>query len=159
MRALLFAALLLVSSPLYAADKDRIVGTWKLVSVVYEDAQTKERTPVPGEHPRGYQIATPEGRWIALVTADGRPVPKTDEDRAKALRTMIAYSGRYRVEDGKVITKVEVAWNEAWVGGEQVRFLRFEGDDLLHIESPPMPHPNVNNKVVRVIVTWQRDKS
>ena len=93
------------------------------------------------------------------LTADGRPVPKTDEDRAKALRTMISYSGRYRVEDGKVITKVEVAWNEAWVGGEQVRFIRFEGDDLLHIESPPMPHPNVNEKVVRVIVSWARDKS
>jgi hypothetical protein len=156
---LVFCTLLLSSVPAYAADSDRIIGTWKLVSVVYEDAQTKERTPVLGEHPHGFQIATAEGRWFALVTADGRPVPKTDEDRAKALRTMIAYSGRYRVEDGKVITKVEVAWNEAWVGGEQVRFLRFEGDDLLHIESPPMPHPNVNNKVVRVIVTWQRDKS
>jgi Lipocalin-like domain len=159
MRALAFAALLLMSGPAQAADKDRILGTWKLVSVVYEDAQTKELTPVLGEHPRGYQIATPEGRWLALVTADGRPVPKTDEDRAKALRSMIAYSGRYRVEDGKVITKVEVAWNEAWVGGEQVRFLRFESDDVLHIESPPMPHPNVNDKVVRVIVTWARDKS
>ncbi|MFI4972055.1 MAG: lipocalin-like domain-containing protein [Hyphomicrobiales bacterium] len=159
MRALAFAALLLMSGPAQAADKDRIVGTWKLVSVVYEDAQTKELTPVLGEHPRGYQIATPEGRWLALVTADGRPVPKTDEDRAKALRSMIAYSGRYRVEDGKVITKVEVAWNEGWVGGEQVRFLRFESDDVLHIESPPMPHPNVNDKVVRVIVTWARDKS
>jgi hypothetical protein len=159
MRALGFAALLLMSGPAHAADKDRIVGIWKLFSVVYEDAQTKELTPVLGEHPRGYQIATPEGRWLALVTADGRPVPKTDEDRAKALRSMIAYSGRYRVEGDKVITKIEVAWNEAWVGGEQVRFLRFEGDDLLHIESPPMPHPNVNDKVVRVIVTWQRDKS
>jgi hypothetical protein len=159
MRAFIFCALLLFAVPAQAADKDKIVGTWKLVSVTYEDTQTKELTPVLGEHPRGYQIATPEGRWIALVTADGRPIPKTDEDRAKALRSMIAYSGRYRVEDGKVITKVEVAWNEAWVGSEQVRFLRFEGDDVLHIESPPMPHPNVNNKVVRVIVTWARDKS
>src|SRR5262245_26868788 len=159
MRALLFCALLLVNVSARASDNDRIIGTWKLVSVVYEDAQTKDRTPMLGEHPHGCQIATPEGRWLALVTADGRPVPTTDEDRAQALRTMIAYSGRYRVEDVKVITKVEIAWNEAWVGGEQVRFLRFEGDDLLHIESPPMPHPNVNNKVVRVIVTWQRDKS
>ena len=159
MRALLLCALLLASSVANAADKDRIVGTWKLVAVTYEDAQTKERTPVLGDQPRGYQIATPEGRWIALVTANGRPVPKTDEDRAKALRSMIAYSGRYRVEDNKVITKVEVAWNEAWVGGEQVRFLRFEGDDVLNIESPPMPHPNVDNKIVKVIVTWARDKS
>ena len=155
---LLFCALVLASTPTCAADIDKIVGAWRLVSVVYEDAQTKERTPVLGEHPRGFQIATPEGRWLALVTADGRTVPKSDEDRANALRTMIAYSGRYRVEDGKVITKVEVAWNEAWVGSEQVRFLRFEGDDLLYIESPPMAHPNVNNKVVRVIVTWRRDK-
>jgi len=159
MRVLLFCALLLVNVSARASDSDRIIGTWKLVSVVYEDAQNKDRTPMLGEHPHGYQIATPEGRWLALVTADGRPVPTTDEDRAQALRTMIAYRGRYRVEDVKVITKVEIAWNEAWVGGEQVRFLLFEGDDLLHIESPPMPHPNVNNKVVRVIVTWQRDKS
>lgn len=35
--------------------------------------------------------------------------------------------------------------------------IRFEGD-LLHIESPPMPHPNLAGKVVRVIVTWQRDR-
>jgi len=157
-RAFATLPLLLVVVPARADDKSDIVGTWKLVSVVYEDAQTKERTPVLGEHPKGIQIATPEGRWLALVTADGRPIPKTDDDRAQALRTMIAYTGRYRVEDGKVITKVDAAWNEAWVGGEQTRFIRFEGD-LLYIESPPMPHPNVNNKVVRVIVTWQRDKS
>jgi len=159
MRTFLATVLLLLIAPAHADDKSAIVGTWKLVSVVYEDAQTKERTPVLGEHPRGYQIATPEGRWLALVTADGRGVPKNDEERAQALRTMIAYTGRYRIEDGKVITKVDAAWNEAWVGGEQVRFIRFEGNDLLHIESPPMPHPNVNNKVVRVIVTWERDKS
>ncbi len=152
------AALAAFALPAFADDAARIVGTWKLVSVVYEDQQTKERTPVLGEHPRGYQIATPEGRWLALVTADGRPIPKTDQERARALTSMIAYAGRYRVEDGKVITKVEVAWNEAWVGGEQVRFIRFEGNDLLHIESPPMPHPNVHDKVVRVIVSWQRDK-
>ena len=159
MRSILVCLLLVLCGSANAADKDRSVGPWKLVAVSYEDAQTKERTPVLGEHPRGYQIATPEGRWIALVTANGRPVPKTDEDRAKALRSMIAYSGRYRVEENKVITAVEVAWNEAWVGGEQVRFLRFEGDDILNIESPPMPHPNVDNKIVRVIVTWARDKS
>src|SRR4249919_4338512 len=106
MRAILFCALLLLCVPAHAADKDKIVGTWKLVSVMYEDAATKERTPVLGEHPRGYQIATPDGLWLALVTAENRPIPKTNEERARALQTMISYSGRYRVEDGKVITKV-----------------------------------------------------
>jgi Lipocalin-like domain len=161
MRALLFCAMAMLAVPARADDaelRQKIVGTWKLVSVVYEDQASKGRTPIYGEHPRGFQIATPEGRWIALVTAENRPVPKTDEERAQALKTIIAYTGRYRVEDGKVITKVEAAWNEAWVGGEQVRAIRFDGDRL-YIESPPMPHPNINNKVVRVIVAWERDKN
>jgi hypothetical protein len=160
MRSLLLSLLALLAVPAHADDselKQKIVGMWTLVSVVYEDQETKQRTPVLGQHPKGRQIATADGRWLALVTAEGRPVPKTDEERAQALRTMIAYTGRYRVEGGKVITKVEAAWNEAWVGGEQTRFIRFEGDRLF-IESPPMPHPNQNNRVVRVIVIWDREK-
>jgi lipocalin-like protein len=160
MRVLLLCLLALVATGARADDaalKQKIVGNWKLVSVVYEDQESKARTPVYGEHPRGRQIATADGIWLALVTAEGRIVPKTDEERAQALRTMIAYTGRYRVEDGKVITKVDAAWNEGWVGGEQTRFIRFEGDRLF-IESPPMPHPNQNNRVVRVIVIWDREK-
>ncbi len=134
----------------------QIVGTWALVSVVYEDQATGERTPVYGAHPKGIQIATAEGRWLALMTAEGRGVPETDEKRAQALKTMIAYTGRYRVEGGKVITKVEAAWNEAWVGTEQVRAVHFDGDRL-YLQSPPMPHPNIDGKVVRVIVEWQRE--
>jgi hypothetical protein len=161
MRLVLAALLMSLSSSAHANDaelRQKIVGTWTLVSVVYEDQGTKELTPVLGEKPRGRQIATADGRWLALVTAENRPVPKTDEDRARALTSMIAYTGRYRVEDGKVVTKVEAAWNEAWVGGEQTRFIRFEGDRLF-IESPPMPHPNVNNKVVKVIVIWIRSRA
>jgi hypothetical protein len=140
-----------------AALAQRIVGTWKLVTVAYEDADSGKRTPVYGAHPRGIQIATPEGRWLALMTAEGRGVPRSDDERVQALKTMIAYTGRYRVEDGKVITKVEAAWNEAWVGSEQVRHVCFDGDRLL-LQSPPMPHPNVDGKTVRVIVEWERER-
>jgi hypothetical protein len=38
-----------------------------------------------------------------------------------------------------------------------VRLIRFEGDRLF-IESPPMPHPNVNDKIVKVVVIWDREK-
>jgi len=160
MRAMLLGLLWLMAMPAWAddeSDRKNIVGVWRLVSVVYEDAESKERTPVLGARPKGRQIVTAEGHWLALVTADGRKVPENDAERAQALRTMISYTGRYRVEGGKVVTKVEAAWNEAWVGGEQVRFIRFEGDRLF-IESPPMPHPNLAGKVVRVIVIWERDK-
>jgi hypothetical protein len=136
---------------------ERIVGTWKLVSVAYEDAASGELAPIYGAHPKGIQIATPEGRWLALMTAEGRGVPNSDSERAQALKTMIAYTGRYRIEDGKVITKVEAAWNEAWVGTEQVRHARFE-DNRLYLKSPPMPHPNIGGRTVRVIVVWEREQ-
>ena len=99
MRVLLLCLLALVATAARADDaelKRKIVGAWKLVSVVYEDQESKARTPVYGEHPRGRQIATADGLWLALVTAEGRTVPKTDEERALALRTMIDYTGRYR---------------------------------------------------------------
>ena len=70
MRAILLGLLIILNVPAHADDKSAIVGTWKLVSVVYEDQATKERTPVLGEHPRGRQIATAAGRWLALVTAE-----------------------------------------------------------------------------------------
>jgi hypothetical protein len=136
----------------------QIIGVWKLVSVMYEDQATKTMSPIMGDNPRGYQIATPDGRWLALATPSGRTAPATDDERAQAFRTMIGYSGRYTVEGSTITTKVDVAWNESWVGGEQVRHIRFDGDRLF-IESPPMPHPNMYGKTVRVIVVWQRDGS
>jgi hypothetical protein len=81
-----------------------------------------------------------------------------DVETNERVQTMIAYTGRYRCENGIVRTKVEAAWNEAWVGTEQVRNLRFETDDLLHIVSDPMPHPNVPGRKVRVVVTWKREE-
>src|SRR5262245_66491808 len=143
MRLVLAALLMGLSCSAFANDaelRQKIVGTWTLVSVVYEDQVTKELSPVLGGKPRGRQIATADGRWLALVTAQDRPVPRTDAERARALQTMIAYTGRYRVEDGKVITKVEAAWNEGWVGGEQTRIIRFEGDRLFRAR-PQRPHP------------------
>lgn len=139
-------------------ESQKIVGVWGLVAQVYEDVATGERVPIFGANPRGRQIATADGRWLALATGEGRPAPRTDAERAVALQTMIAYTGRYRCENGVVRTKVEAAWNEAWVGTEQVRNLRFETDDLLHIVSDAMPHPNVPGRTVRVIVTWRREE-
>ncbi|MCC2098391.1 MAG: lipocalin-like domain-containing protein [Hyphomicrobiales bacterium] len=138
--------------------EDWIVGVWGMVSQVYEDAETGETIAVFGEHPRGRKIATADGRWIALATAEGRAVPTNDEERAQALQSMIAYTGRYRYKDGKVIIQVEAAWNESWVGGEQVRHIAFEGRDLLKVRSAVMPHPNLPGRRVRVIVTWRREE-
>jgi len=37
-----------------------LIGTWKLISCVLEDAETKEQKPVWGTNPNGYIVMTPE---------------------------------------------------------------------------------------------------
>jgi hypothetical protein len=133
------------------------VGTWKLVSFVSEDVQTKERKSQYGEHPNGYAVITPEGRLMAIITAEGRQVPLTAEDRDTAFRSEVAYSGRYRVEGSKLVTKVDIAWNEAWVGGDQARFFRIQGDTL-YIETALAPNLDFSGRMMRGILTWEREK-
>jgi Lipocalin-like domain len=61
-------------------------------------------------------------------TAEGRKPPQTAQYRADLLNGMAAYTGIYRIEGDKWITKVDVAWNPERVGSEQARFFRLEGD-------------------------------
>jgi hypothetical protein len=69
---------------------------------------------------------------------------------------MIAYTGKYRVENDKFITTVDLAWYEAWVGTEQVRFFRVDGDKL-SIITAPMPNPNKPDGTMIGTVVWERE--
>jgi hypothetical protein len=137
-------------------DSDKLVGTWKLMSCVMEEIETKEKTHIWGEHPNGYIVITSSGRWIAVQTAQGRKIPHTDSDRTAAFRSMLAYSGRYRTESDKIIIKVDIAWDESWIGTEQIRFFRIEGDRL-HIEAAPQQYANFGGTVMRGILVWARE--
>jgi hypothetical protein len=159
MRPLLLCFMILAASPSFAADKDKIVGTWKLSSVDYEVLQSKDRGHVLGVNPRGYQILTPDGRWIAIVATEKRSVPKNDAERLQNFRTLVAYSGRYTLGKGKISTMLDVASNEAWVGTEQIIDFKFETDDVLEYIMPTEPYPGDPKKRVRIVITWKRDKS
>lgn len=95
-----------------------LVGSWRLVSCVLEDVATGERKNAWGEHPNGYLVLTPSGRWIVVQTAEGRKVPQTDEDRTAAFCSLLAYCGRYRTNGREIVITVDVAWDESWVGTE-----------------------------------------
>ena len=144
--------------PLMAhAQQAELVGVWKLTAFVVESVQTQERRNVYGENPVGYLIVTPE-RLTTIITGDGRKPPQTDEDRLFNFRTMLAYTGLYKVEGNRLTTKVDVAWNESWKGTDQVRFFRFEGDKLF-IESAPAPSANYPELgSVRGILEWERSR-
>ena len=105
-----YSIFLLVSSAAWANEAENLHGNWTLVSFFTEDVQTKQRVNAYGEKPTGAIGFTPAGRF-GFVTAEGRKAPQTPEEQAAAYRTMIAYTGKWRVEGDKFITKVDVAWN------------------------------------------------
>ena len=153
-----FVLFIIVVQPCFADDYAKTVGTWGLVSFESESQATGEREPVLGKNPTGYIIFTPERRLMLVITGEGRNAPKTDQDRAALLKSMIAYTGMYRIEGDKRITKVDVSWNPEWVGTELVRFFRFDGDRLQIISEwlPSVVRPERGN--VRAILTWERAK-
>lgn len=116
--------------PSFADDRAKIVGIWRLVSFEREYQATGEREFVLGKTPTGYIIFMPEGRMVVVLTGEGRNAPKTDQDRAGLFNSLVAYTGMYRVDGDKWITKVDVSANPAWVGTEQTRFFRVDGDRL-----------------------------
>src|ERR1700693_165845 len=116
--------------PALAAERQLLVGVWKLQTYDVEFQDTGEHKSPFGAHPNGIGIFTPEGRTMGILTAEKRKAPQTDADRAEAFRSMVAYSGIYRLEDDRWITKVDITWNEAWIGTEQIRYYRVEGDTL-----------------------------
>jgi hypothetical protein len=144
-------------SPTRADDAANLVGTWKLVSLEIEFQDTGERRQPYGKNPIGYTIFTPEGRVMTVIEGEGRKAPQTDEDRAGLLRTMFAYSGRYRVQADKWTTAFDVAWNPAWTATEQTWSYKVEGERLL-VTTPWAPAPNFPGKTTRGIVAYTRVK-
>ena len=121
---------LMAAYPAFADDREKVIGIWKLVSQEIEIQASGQKEPVFGRSPTGYAIFTAEGRVMFVLTGEGRKPPQTVEDRADLLNSMAAYTGMYRLEGDKWITKVDVAWNPEWVGTEQTRFFKLDGDRL-----------------------------
>jgi Lipocalin-like domain len=141
-----------------AADLEKqLFGVWKLESI-YTENKAGERRESYGAKPNGYGILTREKRMMVIITAADRNAPITDADRSAAFLSMVAYSGPYRVEAGRFITRVDTAWNEAWVGTEQVRFVKLEGDTMT-LTSAWEPEANTAGSAeARFVAVWTRVK-
>ncbi len=150
--------LVIAAQPGLAGDRTPVQGAWKLVSYDVEVQATGEKFPPMGKNPKGYVVFTPESRVWFVLTGDGRKPGKTAEEKAALLDSLVAYTGTYRVEGDKWITKVEVAWNPEWVGTEQSRSFKVDGDRL-QVLTPWRVMPNWADKgMTRSIITFERVK-
>ena len=139
-----------------STHKNSLIGNWKLVShqLIVENEEPVEYY---GKRPKGYLVLTPEGRMIGILTSDTRKPGLGDTERAELHKSMIAYSGRYRIEGDQFITTVDVSWNEAWNGTEQRRTYELN-DGRLSIVSASQPSRVVAGKTDYGKLVFVREK-
>ncbi len=147
----------LVATSVVADDREKLLGSWKLISWVQEFQDGSDPRPEYGKNPLGYIIFTPGGRMMAMLEGEGRKSPTNDQDRAVLFRTMIAYTGKYYVEGDKWTTRVDAAWLPVRRGSDQVRVFKLEGDKL-YVTTPFRPNPNLGDRVSRSLLVFEREK-
>jgi hypothetical protein len=141
---------------------DDVVGTWLLIERGASEGHQAALLARYGEHSEGVVVLSPES-WLcaALSRGDrarlpGDPAWHVDAppaDRLAAFDSFVSYAGRFRFEDGRLITKVEFALNPSWVGGEQVRDVELRPDGTMRlIVTRTWP----NGEDVSVWVDWRR---
>jgi Lipocalin-like domain len=160
-RLVTFTGIALSLSPVIAlAGENPILGTWKLKSFVREVTATGEKFNQFGEHPTGYISYSGDGRMYAIATSDNRPKPRSvnpeDEERVKLHQTMFAYAGTYTVDGQKVTQHLDVSWNEAWTGTDQIRFYNLDGNTLT-ITTAPFKSPQ-DGREGRSVLVWEKVK-
>ena len=140
-----------------SAPDTELCGCWRLLSFHTELQDSRERSQPWGAEPRGHLVFTPDGRMMVLVTANAREPGAGDEQATVLFRTMMAYTGRYRIEGDRFVTTIDACWNEAWNGSRQERFYKLDGDTL-EVGTAWMPNPLVaGNPVGRGILRFVRE--
>ena len=140
--------------------REQLLGTWKLISNSLVDLEGNTRHPL-GDKPRGYLTLTPEGRFVAILAAGTRQAGQSEAELAALQRSFVGYTGRFTLEPSQddptgwtLRNRVEVAWNEAWVGTEQIRYLSLDGD-ILTITARP-ERSAFGDKIRQATIVWQR---
>jgi Lipocalin-like domain len=154
---------LLLCPPGFAQDESaaRLFGSWRLISLtvktVGSDASPSE---IFGPHPFGRLILTPEHYMATYISAsDRKPFGKETEATA-FMRTMIAYTGKFRLEGDKVIFKIDGNWNEnEFSKNEQVRYFTIDGDRLsFRTAQQPGVDGVPSEPAIVGFLLWEREK-
>ena len=142
----------------HTADISAVLGTWRLQSYVREVLASGERYNQFGEDPDGYIGYAPDNRMYAIFTRKDRIMPAdavpTDEEGVQLLGTMVAYAGTFTLEPEKVTHHIDISWNQAWTGTDQVRYYQLDGYTLTITTAPYRSY--FDGKEGRSILVWKK---
>jgi len=137
----------MIPSPMVAQSQSgpSLLGTWKLVSYEARDSDGRAQSPL-GQNVSGLLVYDGRGNMSAHVMRnDLAPFAALDPARATDLELRAAfdgygsYFGTYTVDEASqtVTHHVRGAWYPNWIGHDQVRHFKFDGNRLL-LTTPPI---------------------
>ncbi len=134
-----------------------IAGIWKLKSYARRFLDTGETRR--DMLPHAYIMYSPGGHMMSITVEENRHAPAgpvlTDEERIHLFTTIVsAYAGTYEIDQDTVTHHVEMSWNEAWSGTQQVRRWSVSGDTLT-LETTPRTAGTDSREFINTL-TWQR---
>ena len=119
--------------------RDRIVGTWKLVSTeqTLKDGTTRPY-PQYGPNGKGFLMYARDGYMCADLVNPDRPkwmdpIHPTTEEKVSTADGSFAYCGRYEIDvkKNRLVHLPEVATDPGYVGSRQIRPYKFEDGRLV----------------------------
>ena len=135
-----------------------LLGTWKLKSYVREVIATGRRYDQFRESPDGYLGYARDGRMYAIFTRQDRITPRdvvpTEEEGVQLLGTIVAYAGTYTLGEDQVVHHIDISWNQAWTGTDQLRFFELAGDRLTITTAPYRSY--LDGEEGRSILVWNK---
>lgn len=146
--------------PLINPIASRLLGTWKLVSVIREEVPSGASIDLMGPNPQGFITYSADNRMVALLARGDRKKPvantATADEAENLFRSVISYAGTYTIAGNEVTHHVDISWNESWTGTKQVRIFQFEGNRLA-LSTPVSPDPLDGKISIRSLV-WEKVK-
>jgi hypothetical protein len=164
-RAVLFVVVAVLGFPLHGSvEREQtnsvqqvILGTWKLVSYMREEVPSGAKSDVMGAHPSGYINYGRDGRMMVMIVGGERKKPAgavaTPEEAQALLTSMLAYAGTYRIDTQAktVVHHIDISWDQARTGTDQVRSYKLEGKRIT-LTTEPSADPATGKKTVRTVV-------
>jgi hypothetical protein len=138
--------------------KEKITGAWHLLSFEQQNFEGKLTYPL-GKQAKGSIYYLPDGH-VSVHIMDVNRSEIVDETLYinKQLRYSelgyLAYSGRYHIDEEKQVMThhVEISMYPEWVGGQQVRLIKLDGDHLQLSSMGPSGPENISFRLL-----WKRD--
>lgn len=139
-----------------------LVGAWRLRTWVALIEDGTESRPM-GDAPDGLLVYSGDGTMIGIIGPADRPrfadddvTGGTDEERARAFATFVAYGGRFVIDAEFVAHHVETSLFPNWIGTVQRRHWALDPTGrLLTLTSPPV----ALGGAIRVQrLTWERQQ-